>query len=106
MKVIATLFAFLGAFTLCAVVVCISAWLVERGLHRKFDPLSRVTEDAFERVAEFWQPKQAPTPRSIAEIVTEAKAAIVTIVISDPNHEPIATGTGFFIDSFGTVITN
>lgn len=69
------------------------------------DKIQELVAPTINRVLESFQPKK--TPPSIPEIVARAKRALVTIVVSDPNHKEIGIGTGFFFDfEGGEVITN
>ena len=49
---------------------------------------------------------QAFGEEGIAEISRKCALSVVTIVALNENHEPISSGTGFFLDTQGHVVTN
>jgi len=43
---------------------------------------------------------------NLPALIKRVQASVVTILTYDKNHQPLAQGTGFFVDTRGTVITN
>ncbi len=49
---------------------------------------------------------QAPSDSAVVKVVRSASEAVLLIETYDDQGRPLGTGTGFFVDSLGTVVTN
>ena len=50
--------------------------------------------------------QSAPSPKNIPAIAKAANGAVVSIIMSDTDGQPIAQGTGFLISKDGRIVTN
>lgn len=57
-------------------------------------------------IAIICQARRTSAQREITNLVSEVRASVVTVIAFNGDGKPVAQGTGFFINSNGTLITN